>query len=276
MAIFWIDPDKDYPAHALIRKMPDPELRLLYFCCDQAAEIVWKDRKALAAGQLPPPDTQLRLPVSTDGVLRRLQRLWGQPMKRRFPRRRQSYRANLCIGLENLRQLVTQSNPIAEPGKWMVINESPDGYALMHVTGETTELRVGDIVAIQATGDRSEPGTTWQVCIIRWAMSENPEHLEIGLQVLSSRAIAAKITSKHHGAGDKVPALILPATPPLRPNHAVVVPTGTLPQNPGRLVALPDINPADAIEMDTTALDEQNSLIEIFGVSAPVKNSDNN
>lgn len=268
-AIYWVDPDKDDPAHALIRRMPDPGLRVLYFCCDQVAEIVQGDREILAAGQAL-TGSELRTPATAGGVLKRLQRIWGQPMKRRFPRRRQSYRANLCIGLENLRQLATQDTPKAESGKWMVINESPDGYALMHVAGETTELRVGDIVAIQVN---SEPGAAWQICIIRWAISENPEHLEAGLQVLSSRVIAAKIIPKQQDAGDKVPALILPATPPLRPGHAIVVPTGTLPQHPARLVALPDKNPDEAMEMDTLALDEQNSLIEIFGVSPPRKKS---
>ena len=66
---------------------------------------------------------------------------------------------------------------------WMVTNESPDGYALMHVTGKTNRVTPGDIVAL-----RTENVADWQICIVRWALSENPEHLEIGLQVLATRA----------------------------------------------------------------------------------------
>ena len=40
------------------------------------------------------------------GVLRRLATLWGHPAKRKFPRRRQSYRADLCSGLDRLWQLL--------------------------------------------------------------------------------------------------------------------------------------------------------------------------
>ena len=31
--IFWIDLDKDFPGHALIRRIPTPDARVLYFSC---------------------------------------------------------------------------------------------------------------------------------------------------------------------------------------------------------------------------------------------------
>ncbi|EKE16563.1 MAG: hypothetical protein ACD_10C00912G0001, partial [uncultured bacterium] len=64
----------------------------------------------------------------------------------------------------------------------MVTNESPDGYALMHISGNTNGLHVGDIIALQALGEHVETPAAWHVCLIRWAISENPEHIELGLE----------------------------------------------------------------------------------------------
>ena len=44
---------------------------------------------------------------SAQGILRRLALYWGHSGKRRFSRRRQNYRAVLCIGLQALWQLFT-------------------------------------------------------------------------------------------------------------------------------------------------------------------------
>jgi hypothetical protein len=102
--LFWIDPEKDFPAHALIRRIPSPEAQVLYFSCDTQAELALKHRAELAKDI---PAELIGLPKFADthagpGVLLRLNHLWGHPAKRRFPRRRQSYRANLCSVVRQL------------------------------------------------------------------------------------------------------------------------------------------------------------------------------
>lgn len=267
-AIFWIDPEKDFPAHALVRRTPASEKGVLYFSCREIASTARQHRESLNNGVTV---EQLGLPAFAAthaglGVLNRLANLWGLPAKRKFPRRRQSYRALLCAGIEQLWQLAKTPDQPPASSEWMVINESPDGYSLMHMSGETHELRVGDIVALQALGERAEAGNTWHVCIIRWAISENPEHIELGLQLLAARAIAAEIAHPYELEGGSVNALILPETPPLRPHQALVLPTGLLRENTRRIVVLVERDNLEIREVQATHLDEQTSSVEVFSV----------
>jgi hypothetical protein len=268
-SIFWIDPDKDFPAHALIRRLPSADTQTLYFSCDaltSSAQIHLSELKKGATA------SSLGLPAfaetrSGQGVLKRLVRLWGQPSKRKFPRRRQSYRVHFCAGLDNIWQLLKTSTPHTPCSEWMVINESPDGYALMHVSGQTRDLEVGDIAALQPIGERAEAVPLWHVCIVRWALSENPEHIELGLQLLASRAIAAEIAQPFDLDSRNIAALILPETPPLRPSQALIVPTGALSDTRQKIVVLVERDNLAIHEVRTTGVDEQTNSIEVFSVS---------
>lgn len=268
--IFWIDLDKDFPAHALIRRSPGADARVLYFSCDAIAKLALTHRTELLQGVT---SKTLGLPSFADkhsgpGVLLRLSQLWGHPAKRRFPRRRQSYRANLCSGLGNLWQLIRYPEKARDLSEWMVTNESPDGYALMHISGQTDHLRVGDIIALQATGEYAETPPAWHVCIIRWAISENPEHVELGLQVLAPKAVAVEIAHPYAiDPSSKVEALILPATPPLRPMQSLVLPAGLLKENTRRIIVMHEAINLEIREIQATHLDEQTSAIEIFSVA---------
>ena len=266
--IFWIDPDKDFPAHALIRRIPSPDTPVLYFSCDAFAERAVKHREELIGGL---PAATLGLPAFADthigpGILQRLNQLWGHPIKRRFSRRRQSYRANLCSGLRNLWQLARSPDRHNGLSEWMVTNESPDGYSLMHMSGHTEHIRVGDIVAMQPIGEHSVPLPAWHICLIRWAISENPEHVELGLQILAPRAIPVEVAHPYE-LSRNVSALLLPPTPPLRPTQSLVVPTGLFRENTRRIIVVLEEDNLEIREVQATHLDEQTSSIEIFSVS---------
>lgn len=269
-SVFWVDLDKDFPAHALTRRIPSADMRVMYFSCDAIARKLHEDLALLRQGidasaiQLPP----LADSRAGKSVLRRLENLWGQPGKRKFPRRRQSYRTHLCAGFSNLWRLHRTPGGEAELSEWMVINESPDGYALMHVSGHTHRLRVGDIAAIQPTGEHAEKTPIWHICIVRWALSENPEHIEVGLQLLASHATAAQIILPGAAAAQNISALILPEAPPLRPRQAMIVQTGALKDDRRRIVVLVEKDNLEVREMQPTSLDEQTSRIEVFSVEA--------
>lgn len=266
--IFWVDLDRDFPAHALIRRSPPVDSPSLYFACDPAARRSGELLTALEEGATA---TSLGLPEFADthagrGVLRRLQLLWGHPAKRKFPRRRQSYRVSLCSGLDQLWTLIREPDERHQISEWMVINESPDGYSLMHMSGQTDNARVGDIVAVQAIGERAELKPLWHVCIVRWAISENPEHVELGLQQLASHVIAAELARPLELDAKHISALILPEMPPLRPHAGIVVQTGTLPANARKLVLLIEKDNLEIREVRPTKLTEQTSSIEVFTV----------
>jgi hypothetical protein len=149
----------------------------------------------------------------------------------------------------------------------MVTNESPDGYSLMHMSGETSHLRVGDIVAVRPMGEHAgEPAQNWHVGIVRWAISESPEHIELGMQQLAAGAIAAQIIRPVELEAGKLSALILPEMPPLRSGQALVAPTGQLGEQDTRLIVLVERENVEIHEVRPTALTEQTSSIEVFSV----------
>lgn len=265
---FWIDLSKDFPAHALIRRTPAADIEALYFSCVAIAKAATQHLSQLENGI---SAATLGFPAFAEthagkGVLQRLNSLWGQPGKRKFPRRRQSYRARLCSGLGQLWQLIKSPALKIDPSEWMIINESPDGYALMHISGQTENLHVGDIVALQPTGDHAEAVPVWHICIIRWAISENPEHLELGLELLAANAIAAEIAHPGGLISGNVAALILPETPPLRMTESLVVPAGILKEDTRRIIVLVEKENLEIRQIHATHLNEQTSTVEIFNV----------
>jgi cyclic-di-GMP-binding protein len=264
--LFWVDLTKDFPAHALIRRAPAPDINVLYFSCDAIAQSIAQHGIQLANGI---SAASLGLPVFSEThsgrrVLQRLNLLWGHPSKRKFPRRRQSSRANLCAGLDNLWQLFKTSSAKRTLGEWMITNESPDGYSLMHISGHTENLRVGDIVALQPLAEDTQSTATWQVCIIRWAISENPEHLELGLELLAPKGIAVEITHPDEPTLSNIPALILPATPPFRTVELLAVPAEALKEDTRRVMVQQE---QGTLEVRATQLSKQTSAIDIFSVS---------
>ena len=260
---FWIDADQDSPPTADKRRPPpDGALR---FDCERLAELVEEQLQALDAGitadalDLPP----LAASAAGHGVLRRLAQYWGHPAKRRFPRRRQNYRAVLCVGLEALWQLFREDHTRAgDITSWMVTNESPDGYALMHVSGKTSKISAGDIVAV-----RTENSEEWQICIVRWAQSENPEHLEIGMQILANRATPATLAAPAGSdSAARYAVLILPPVPPLRPYESLITPSGATHASKGKLVLMLEKENLELREIRATGLDEQTSSIEMLSI----------
>ena len=267
--VFWIDPDKDAPPQALTRRVPPPEAQVFYFASDLLAQGAADHLTALEGGA---SAADLGLPTFADsqaghGVLRRLAALWGNPVKRKFPRRRQSYRADLCAGLENLWQLLKRPEEPPEFSEWIVTNESPDGYSLMHVSGTTTALRVGDIVAVRPLEGHDPTDGPWHICVVRWALTESHEHVEIGLQVLAPRGLPVELALPHHPSGpDKVDAILLPQTPPLRPQQTLIVPAGAVDDQAQTLVVVIEAHNTEVRELRATRINEQTSNIEVFTV----------
>jgi hypothetical protein len=153
----------------------------------------------------------------------------------------------------------------------MITNESPDGYLIMHVLGKSSDVLVGDVVAI-----RAEEGDRWQVCITRWARSENQEHLEFGLQILAISAIPAMLTltaecQEDTFASHPQPVLILPKVPPLRTDEILITPSGFLDEQPRRLVLVIERGNIEVREVRRTQTDEQTSHIEVYRIEPDIR-----
>ena len=268
---FWIDAARDAPATSCSRGTAPSGNKITYFNCDRLVALIRKQLAALRSGtppeQIEAPDFA-RTPAAR-GALRRLADLLENPAKRRFPRRRQHYRATLCAGLESLWSLFSQGAE-AELGtsSWMVTNESAEGYAIMHVLGKTSDVSVGDIVAI-----KTETGDNWQVCITRWTQSENREHLEFGLQILATNAIPAMLalmteSKEMQYCSNQHAVLILPKVLPLRLDEMLVIQSGLIEEQPKHLVLVIEQENIEVREVKSTRLSEQNGHIEIFSIEA--------
>lgn len=262
---FWIATERDVPATASARKPPPMDGDVQLFSCSAIVDTLQTHLSELDAGR---KAASLGLPEFADsaagrGVMRKLVTYWGDPGKRRFPRRRQNYRAVLCLGLDNIWRLFRDGgNALVDTSTWMIINESPDGYAVMHVSGKTGALSVGDVLAI-----RTESGDNWQTCVVRWALSENQEHLELGLQILSAQGMPA-VLAQQTGPGQhlRLPVLVLPKVQALRGAELLVAATGALAAGDNPFVLVIERGNIVIREARSTTLEEQNSLIEVFTI----------
>ncbi|MDR1162826.1 MAG: hypothetical protein LBM17_03185 [Candidatus Accumulibacter sp.] len=265
---FWVNPQCDSAAFACNRKLPPPHSNAYYFSCLPLANLIQEHLKLLESGY---PPKKVGLPefaatLQGLGVLRRLVGYIGHPAKRRFPRRRQkSRRATLCVHFDSIWRLFQEDDEtLYESSLWMVINESPDGLALMHLSGKTGSITVGDLAAI-----RFESENTWQVCIVRWAASESQENIEIGLQILADQATPTNIALQDENKRQVLlSALLLPCLPNAHPNEMLIAPSGSLQKYTGDLVLVIEKGNVEIREVRKTSMDEQNSLIEIFSIES--------
>lgn len=222
-AQFWFAPAQDMPPVPHSRRAAPDEGGYRYLSAYAFCQLLAADLPVLRNSRRPESGT---VPDSFParhayGVIQRLLDNLLQTRKRRFPRRRQSYRASACFGFDAIWQQLRQPADVAEHGVWQITNESPDGYAAMHVAGRTQKVQIGDLTAL-----RPARNPDWQLCVVRWALSENPEHLELGLQILAPRAIPAFLALPGQGEISKHPVFLLPPVPPLRAKTALAMPGG--------------------------------------------------
>lgn len=263
--VFWIDTNRDLPAFALIRRTPPPDTPVFYFSCNTMAHQTNIHLDEL--NQQTPPFL-LKLPQfaatpTGKGSLRRLAKSWGTTQKRQFPRRRQSCRATLCPGLNRIWRLLENQDQVTERelSQWMIVNESPGGYVLMHLNGKLRHIQAGDITALKLEEGPDSQGK-WFICLVRWVISQNPEHMEIGLQILSSNATPALL--KHpDNQKEEAPVLLLPKYPPLQNANILIAATGTINQN-GEEQVLATTTGNQLLSIQTLTVWEETSRIEML------------
>lgn len=165
------------------------------------------------------------------GLLGNLARLWSAPPSRRFPRTRFHPRADVVVGCTALRRFLAgsayrrraQDAPPeviddASMSEWVVTDESPDGLGLRYVGGDAAEVQVGEILGVRHRG-----ASLMHVCIVRRAESA-ANHLDIGVQVLASHAMAARIALPESGklAREPLNVMLLPRLPGFRDAPALL------------------------------------------------------
>jgi hypothetical protein len=268
-AWFWLKEGRDNPPMAVVRRPPPVGGRLLFYSCAELGRCALESIEKLAAGAAPqsvglPPEAQL--PAFLD-VLKRAETRWGSPPKRQFQRRYQNYRVEVCTSFALLWQLVHGEGltAVADPqsrleaiSDWMVFNESPEGYAMMHVAGRISGLESGSVLGL-----RLDPQQPWSVCIVRWARSDNPEHVEVGLELVAPHAEAVRTATSAASLGTgPATALLLPPLPRLQRGEALLASRGN--HQLGRFSLVQDQSRLRISECEPGALATQTGTIEIF------------
>lgn len=265
---YWLDPDSDMAPVAFVRRLPANTRTLLFHSCAalgrQMEESLAQINANIAPSVLGLPDEA----AQTDfrNVLRRAAENWITPPKRQHHRRHQPYRVEVCANIGRLWQVLHGDHDsvslTAQIGSdWMVINESPSGLAMMHVSGEVTGILPGSAVGLRVT-----PDDAWSICLVRWARSDNPEHVELGLDLLAPETRPVRILAESANGcttPEPVPALLLPSLPHLARREALLTPRGGYVE--GQFALVDDaMNRIGVVTCVSTNLDLQTSSIEVF------------
>ena len=227
---YWLEPSRDLPPVAIARRQPPSQGTLLYFSCATLGKIASQHLIQLANGRSP---EELRLPASSIDenreVLVRVQQRWSSVPRRHSHRRPSHYRVEICARIQMLWRMLRNGEPAKVSGDaapitdWMVLNESPSGFALMHVAGAIDDLAPGD-----AIGLRTAPGRPWNIGLVRWARSDNPEHFELGLEMIAPTAIAVEVVQPLAAESRRCAALLFPAVSGLDRNETLMTRRGQL------------------------------------------------
>jgi hypothetical protein len=266
-AWYWVDTDRDMAPVPAGRRIPPHHGGMLFCSFQRLARLLGEQISALEAGM---PAGNLRLPEHAAGhsgrsALKRLQAHWIKPPHRQHARRHNNYRAQVCIGLTELWHLLEHGElpeglqaGASHATEWMVLNESPGGFAVMHVSGEVDGLVPGSAIAL-----RPAPEKPWSICIVRWMKSENPEHIELGLELLAPGARSVQLMFRNGDPEQRpTPGLLLPAIPALREHEALLAPSGSYSSR--RFFIVSGDEKTQVTQGRLLSLDLQTGSIELF------------
>ena len=254
-------PERDAPGFTLAKAGPTVSAqRDLVLDCRPLVETLLGQLDRLQAGVR---TIDLGLPGEADeplfrDLMQRLVRHWGNVATRQYSRLRTHARVELLVGLRAIWKFLTGAvhgaGPRSEPNQWMVTNESPGGYALMHLSGKFGPIRVGEVMAVRT-------GESCHICVVRWVLSDNPQHLELGVQELAPGATPVALGSDD---GSEVEhALLIPEMPALRKTSAILAPYGQVDDSREYLVGGED----SRLRVRATRLLEQTLAVQLFQFS---------
>ncbi len=271
---YWLDPLKDAAPAAFARRPPPDDARLLYASFAELAQqvserIAWLETR-MVDFEVSGAESEVELlvaddsglpvgltPTETLSILRRLRDRWAAPPLREQPRRQHQYAVQVCIGLRSMWELGRGRREQGRVVEWLVLNESPGGYAIMSVAGVQGSIAAGIALAL-----RRESSQPWSVCIVRWVRSDNPDQFELGLQIMSQSYTSVQIGFRGSEMRTTVPALSLPVLEAVRRHSAILAPAGTYVSR--RFVLVRESEHLYVAQGRALGLDMQTANVELF------------
>jgi hypothetical protein len=251
---FLVRLDSDKPPKAVAQNVTVTDARSdILLNTIELARLIHQQITRLEAGETPRSqglaDTASE-PAYLD-LMRRMIRFWGIAPKRHFTRLPNQASVNICAGLRTVHYFINgqkqypngdtmesydsditvkfSSSPIDRTSQqtfvstqWTIVNESAGGLALTKASADVVQIRVGEVVGL-----KPEKLPDWNVGVVRWVKSDNPAHIELGVQMLAPKALPAIIKPVISAADvEFLPALILPEMPILKQAAALLTPHG--------------------------------------------------
>jgi cyclic-di-GMP-binding protein len=236
--LFAVDPFTDRPG-APLPKRPDGRAESGSLLLDTRALVDRVDtqlrrlNEGVAPGTLGLPH-EAALPAYRE-LLERLLANWRGERRTRSARMQFHPRVDMWVGLREIWRVLRHESP-ADAGdtarasygmppatQWIVLNESARGFALKFMSGTLAPINVGEVVGVR-TRDR---GITY-VCLVRWILSNSPEHFEVGLQQLGPVVVPAVYRPEESDRVAPEPVLFFPEMPAQRHPSTVVAPANRL------------------------------------------------
>jgi len=121
---------------------------------------------------------------------------------------------------------------------WEVVNISPGGYCLRWNSDDTSKAQIGELIALQEYDAKNN--FEWRVGVIRWMQFTHEHGLEIGVQVISPKVIAA--TAQRMNRPTEVPfeCLMLPEMKVLNQASSIILPSHAFKANDKLIVRILD------------------------------------
>jgi hypothetical protein len=186
---FIVRPEEGNPGHALFRMAPNTPVfeGLLVDCSD----ILRMLEKSLQRSPVDIEEGRLDIPPGLMGIL---MHSIGGSAKRRFARKRFKPRADMVGGIAEVIPFIlgdgctrrtTDESKLRRsddfrPSEWSLLDQSPDGFLVRLIQGESWDTGVGNVVALQP-----RETSTVHVCMVRRVATDSVGSLELGLQALS-------------------------------------------------------------------------------------------
>ncbi|MBU0594095.1 MAG: hypothetical protein KKH74_10220 [Gammaproteobacteria bacterium] len=257
---FLVRLDSDKPPRALAHDITVTDARTdILLNTIELARLLHQQISQLESGMDP---KALLLPFATKdfgypNLLRRMLKHWGIAPKRLFNRTQHDAKMEICAGIRSIHHFLSgdlsggvagrvaehetteitlelADSPLDKTShqtyvskNWLIINESAGGLALSKDPKTDVQVRVGEIIGL-----RPENNDAWNIGVVRWVSSENPNHLQLGAQMIAPTATPVTLRPLITSAGTPFqPALLLPEIPALKqPATLVCLRGGFLPQ----------------------------------------------
>jgi hypothetical protein len=242
LCVFAVDPRRDRPGIAYAKRADAGyENGALLLLTHRLVERLQTQLKKLHDGVVPAalglPEESARLAYQE--LMQRLITHWRGERKSRATRMRFHPRVELWVGLREIWRVlraespqdtpaadITQREAPARASEWIIANESSRGFALKYMSGSLPPINVGEIVAIKG----KDRGSVY-VCLVRWILSNTPEHFELGLQQLAPVVVPAVYKPAQPDRVAPEPILFFPEMPAQKRAPAVLAPPNRLRSN---------------------------------------------